>query len=536
MDVRQVRVLMLRNVVVSYAAAVAATPQLAREEWQAWQARRPEHALWENARQWSDLCELTAQFIEGKRPFTPNHHGPREDETVQIAAPLAHANRRGFLTTTSQPAISRYGQRASVCGWAGPETVEQLGTLTRDTRLKFFSDASGRGWARRPAGMDSEFAYVPGSRSLADFDRPDLIKGALWVTVYDPEFGDDTLLWDRLAQSDWEKPMPPTPAQRRPQEPPVGTVLETRDHDDVYRIERLPEGWAIQYRAGENEFGATHTTGRISWPSAWSAWGPPAGAGPLVPVAADAPPLPPHPPEPVPAWVSMGTDASEARFDPSPAAQPHRPPVARSSDVDAAASRDPYASTRNGYEGLTFAKPPSRETVDAFDDLHFDETGDERNPSEGTWEKYRDRQLRRQARGFDAPITPRPEPTPLRPPVPTSTTDVPASPPPTAQPYRAPAASTTTSSGAGSMASIEEVRAGISLATDKAGESLGALQQAHATLEEAQGSLMRATAGSSQADASDASGLIAQALGGITEIMQSVSAAITTAGSLAARL
>ncbi len=37
------------------------------------------------------------------------------------------------------------------------------------------------------------------------------------------------------------------------------------------------------------------------------------------------------------------------------------------------------------------------------------------------------------------------------------------------------------------MASIEEVRAGIAAANEKANEGLGAVQQAHASLEEAQG-------------------------------------------------
>jgi hypothetical protein len=41
------------------------------------------------------------------------------------------------------------------------------------------------------------------------------------------------------------------------------------------------------------------------------------------------------------------------------------------------------------------------------------------------------------------------------------------------------------------MASIEEVRAGIGQANDKAQESLGALQQAHSSLEQAQGLLQQ---------------------------------------------
>jgi hypothetical protein len=86
------------------------------------------------------------------------------------------------------------------------------------------------------------------------------------------------------------------------------------------------------------------------------------------------------------------------------------------------------------------------------------------------------------------------------------------------------------------MASIEEVRAGIGQANDKAQESMGALQQAHSSLEEAQGLLMRSTEGSSQADVSEANGLIAKAIGSITEVQQDVQAAIQTAEGVAGRL
>ena len=75
------------------------------------------------------------------------------------------------------------------------------------------------------------------------------------------------------------------------------------------------------------------------------------------------------------------------------------------------------------------------------------------------------------------------------------------------------------------MASIEEVRAGIAAANEKANESLGALQQAHASLEQAQGALMRATEGSGQADVSEANGLLAQAVNSLEEVRQQVSAA-----------
>jgi hypothetical protein len=86
------------------------------------------------------------------------------------------------------------------------------------------------------------------------------------------------------------------------------------------------------------------------------------------------------------------------------------------------------------------------------------------------------------------------------------------------------------------MASIEEVRAGIALANDKAAESLGALQQAHSSLEQAQGALMRVTEGSAQADVSEANALLAQAVGSVTDVQQAVAAAIQASEGVAARL
>ena len=86
------------------------------------------------------------------------------------------------------------------------------------------------------------------------------------------------------------------------------------------------------------------------------------------------------------------------------------------------------------------------------------------------------------------------------------------------------------------MASIEEVRVGIAQANDKASESLGALQQAHSSLEQAQGALLRVTDGSGQADVSEANGLLAQAVGSIQEVQQAVSAAISASAGVANRL
>jgi hypothetical protein len=86
------------------------------------------------------------------------------------------------------------------------------------------------------------------------------------------------------------------------------------------------------------------------------------------------------------------------------------------------------------------------------------------------------------------------------------------------------------------MASVEEVRAGIAQANAQASESMAALQQASSALEQAQNTLTMATQGSGQPDADQANGLLAQAVQGIREVTQTVSAAISTAESYSDRL
>lgn len=94
----------------------------------------------------------------------------------------------------------------------------------------------------------------------------------------------------------------------------------------------------------------------------------------------------------------------------------------------------------------------------------------------------------------------------------------------------------TGSTGGAGVASIEEVRAGVAASNEKSNEGLGAVQQAHACLEEAQGMLMTATEGSGQGDVSEANGLLAQAVNSLDEVRQQVSAAISAAESVANRL
>ncbi|MBE9373988.1 hypothetical protein IQ251_05960 [Saccharopolyspora sp. HNM0983] len=86
------------------------------------------------------------------------------------------------------------------------------------------------------------------------------------------------------------------------------------------------------------------------------------------------------------------------------------------------------------------------------------------------------------------------------------------------------------------MAGVEEVRAGINLATQKASESIAALQQAAMSLEEAQQALVSATQGSGQQEVQHAHGMLAEAIQTITGAQGTVNACITTAEGYADRL
>lgn len=86
------------------------------------------------------------------------------------------------------------------------------------------------------------------------------------------------------------------------------------------------------------------------------------------------------------------------------------------------------------------------------------------------------------------------------------------------------------------MASVEQVRAAIALANDKASESVAALQSASTAIEDAQRAFAAAAEGSAQSEAEQINGLFAQALSDISDVQGSVTAAMSTADTYAARL
>ena len=86
--------------------------------------------LWASATTFADLCELSAQYVGGELAFSPSQGGAIDEETSEIALPVAALNRAGLLTSCSQPALmdGDVAQRAFVDGLAPESTALEFAT------------------------------------------------------------------------------------------------------------------------------------------------------------------------------------------------------------------------------------------------------------------------------------------------------------------------------------------------------------------------------------------------------------------------
>lgn len=137
-----------------------------------WTARR----FWAQADTFAALADLTALYLEGAVDRSPTHCGPPADETASIRDRLAVLNRTGLVVTYgSQPGeVDEYGrQRAFVEFFADGETTRRVEAACRLAGLRVF--------ARRPV--------------------VDALLSCWQVTVADPEWERNDLLWDTLADA-----------------------------------------------------------------------------------------------------------------------------------------------------------------------------------------------------------------------------------------------------------------------------------------------------------------------------------------------
>jgi hypothetical protein len=182
------------------------------------QAMSPEEASrWLGARTLADLGELTAQWLEGKIASIPTVvpcTGP-DKETIPLIPVLAAINRAGYITNFSQPGIAGDGwiQRASVSGFASPVTFAALCGAVAGADLMITAaragpedwpttapvTLSGGGectWSGGAMSQDAiEDSYGGGTCHPAAVTA---LRKAWQVTLTDPEWGRDDVLWPAL--------------------------------------------------------------------------------------------------------------------------------------------------------------------------------------------------------------------------------------------------------------------------------------------------------------------------------------------------
>lgn len=94
---------------------------------------------WQMCMDLENACELTAQWLEGKRHYQPDYMAAQPAaETGPMSLELAAINRLGFLTSDSQPGealVEGQGQRAYVTGYCSENTAGFLSAVLTGTNL-----------------------------------------------------------------------------------------------------------------------------------------------------------------------------------------------------------------------------------------------------------------------------------------------------------------------------------------------------------------------------------------------------------------
>lgn len=178
---------------------------------------------WSDAHTLADLGRLTADWLEGRLGGEcPGYLDTTTDpETRHLIPVLAAANRRGYVTTNSQPGDDdrRYRQRAGVDGYVADQTL--LRRITDEARRAGITVI-----AETPGAHTRGLAVTQKNRTLAgwrdvtwfgrSFDRRERVdldwrgagpaaireaEQAVYLTLIDEDWGTDRRLWDALAKA-----------------------------------------------------------------------------------------------------------------------------------------------------------------------------------------------------------------------------------------------------------------------------------------------------------------------------------------------
>jgi hypothetical protein len=182
--------------------------------------KRSERRLWRSARTLQDLGDLMARWLEGDIGSQPGYqprYGP-EPETTDLIETLAACNRAGYLTISSQPGLitDDLQQRAAVQGFTDDLRMlrrlerlgESAGLLTAvhltaapsepvDGFIATISEGEPcTGFGCHLATSDLYVIWSGCHRTAAD-----AVIASYQVTLIDPEYGRNDLLWTVLDEA-----------------------------------------------------------------------------------------------------------------------------------------------------------------------------------------------------------------------------------------------------------------------------------------------------------------------------------------------
>lgn len=182
--------------------------------------------IWRGARNLDEVGAAMAGWLEGRVDERPGYFAARpDDETAHLVPVLARLNRRGWVTTDSQPGEDqtafdgrRWEQRAAVQGWISNRNP-LLRTVVRSARAAgLIVSAHGRetrvgpprgllatrwggepqtGFGGRPGRLQAGHE-LPGVRRRA---RRELARHGVLLAVIDPVWHRDSALWPALDEA-----------------------------------------------------------------------------------------------------------------------------------------------------------------------------------------------------------------------------------------------------------------------------------------------------------------------------------------------
>jgi hypothetical protein len=170
---------------------------------------RRDREAWASAKGLADLGCLTAAWLEGRLRQTPTHGGPPFAETRPYLDVLTACNRAGFVTDGSQAGASDgWGEcRADVSGLTSDEGLVRLRAAVAQTPLILLTRRGRRRACEPPAGWPAIKGAVWASRRDISFFYGEHcpaataeVRAAWHVTICDPAYGRNDILWPALAR------------------------------------------------------------------------------------------------------------------------------------------------------------------------------------------------------------------------------------------------------------------------------------------------------------------------------------------------